>query len=151
MRPTSPAGLLLAVAVGAGLGYLLGVAAYFDLPPLPASAAGGLLLLAALDLGVAKVVRDRLRPPGGRLRAGRPLHPLQAARAAVLGRASSVSGSALLGFYGGLFLYAFARRVDNAAAARDTLVAGGSALAALLLAVAGLLLERACRTPRVDR
>lgn len=147
MRPTSVAALLLAVAVGAVLGYLLAVLAYFDLPPLPVSAPAGLVLLAALDAGAAKVVRDRLRGPG----AGRQLHPLQAARAAVLGRASAVGGTALLGFYAGLFLYTVVRRVDNAAAARDAVVAGASALAGLLLAAAGLLLERACRTPRLDR
>ena len=108
-----------------------------------------LVLLAVFELGLAKVVADRLahrRDDRGRPR-GRPLHPMQIARAAVLAKASSTTGAVLLGAYGGLLAWTLPRRAELAAAGDDALVAGLSALAALLLVVAALLLERACRTP----
>jgi hypothetical protein len=136
-------GLLLVVAVLGLAGYLLAELAYFDLPPLPAFAPVSLLLLTLLEGGMARVVRDKVRGRSG----GRPMHPIQVARAAVLAKASSLGGAILLGLYGGLFTWTFLRRDDYATAGDDARVAGLSALAALALVVAALLLERACRTP----
>ena len=96
-----------------------------------------------------KVVSDRLahrRDARGRPR-GRPLHPMQVARAAVLAKASSTAGAVLLGAYGGLFAWTLPRRAQLAVAERDAVVAGLTALAALALVAAALVLERACRTP----
>ena len=76
---------------------------------------------------------------------GKPMHPLQVARAAVLAKAST-TGALLLGFYGGFFLWVI-RRTELRAAAHDAWVSGWSALASLALLVAALLLEKACRTP----
>jgi len=95
------------------------------------------------------VVSDRLAhrlDARGRPR-GRPLHPMQVARAAVLAKASSTTGAVLLGVYGGLFAWTLPRRAELALAERDALVSGVTALAALLLVLAALVLERACRTP----
>jgi hypothetical protein len=76
------------------------------------------------------------------------MHPLQVARAAALAKASSLAGSLLLGLYAGFFVWLFPRRDQLAAANDDVVVAGLSAGACVLLLVAALLLERACRTPR---
>lgn len=146
MTPTRLRSLLGTVLVLAIGGYLLTEVAYFDLPPLPSFAPVSLLLLTLLELGMAKVVRDKVKGRSG----GRPLHPLQVARAAVLAKASSLGGALLLGLYLGIFVWTFARKDTYATAGDDARVAGLSALTALALVVAALLLERSCRTPRVD-
>jgi Protein of unknown function (DUF3180) len=149
VRPTRPGPLLGLVAGFAVLLYVLAETAYGSVPSLPAYAPVTLVLLAVTELGMAKVVADRLahrRDGRGRPR-GRPIHPMQVARAAVLAKASSVTGAVLLGAYGGLFAWTLPRRTELAVAERDALVAGLTALAALALVIAALVLERACRTP----
>ena len=135
---------LLLWALGGGVvGYLLAELAYADLPALPRYAPATLVLLAVLELGMARVVRDRVR---GRARRGaRALHPLQVARAVALAKASSPTGSLLLGLYSGLLLWLLPSTAEQARS--DAYVCAASAAAALLLVAAALLLERACRTP----
>lgn len=143
MRPTRLRNLLLCALLGAGAGYLLAAAAYGSLPPLPRYAPVTLVLLAAVELGMARVVSDRVRR---RARPGaRPLHPLQVARAVALAKASSPAGALLLGGYVGLLVWLLPGEADQAR--EDALICAGSAAAALLLVVAALLLERAGRTP----
>ncbi|MCU1672545.1 MAG: hypothetical protein JWN77_658 [Frankiales bacterium] len=141
IRVLVPTALVLGV-----LGYLLAELSYSALPPLPPFAPVGLVLLTVLELGMAKVVRDKVRGRSG----GRPMHPIQVARAAVLAKASSLGGALLLGLYAGLFAWTFARRDTYVTAGDDARVTGLSALTALALVVTALLLERSCRTPRVD-
>ena len=136
--------LLVCTLVGGVVGYLLADRAYSDLPPLPSYAPVTLVLLAVVEAGMARVVRDRVK---GRSRPGaRALHPLQVARAAALAKASSPTGAVLLGVYLGLLLWLLPREAEQAQA--DALVSAVSAVAALLLVAAALVLERACRTPR---
>ncbi len=149
MRPTRPGPVLALVAGFAVLLYVLAETAYGSVPQLPVYAPVTLVLLAVTELGMAKVVADRLahrRDRHGRRR-GRALHPMQVARAAVLAKASSTTGAVLLGAYGGLFAWTLPRRAELALAESDALVSGLTALAALGLLAAALLLERACRTP----
>lgn len=149
MRPTR-IGTLLAVAVLlAAVAYLVAELAYGSLPQPPVSAPVTVVLLALAELALAKVVRDRVqhrldsrgRPPRG------VLHPVQVARAAALAKASSLTGAAVLGGYAGLFAWTAPRADVLAAAADEVPVAAATALAGLLLVVAALLLERACRVP----
>lgn len=149
MTPTRPGTLAALVAVFGVVGYLLAALFYGDLPPLPRYAPVSVVLLALVELGMAKVVRDRLHhrvDAKGRPK-GRPLHPMQVARAAVLAKASSSGGAVLLGGYSGFLGWTLPRRARLAATADDALVAGISALACLGLVVAALVLERACRRP----
>jgi hypothetical protein len=143
---------LLGLVLGVGLlTWLLAALAYRDLPLLPAYAPVSLALLAVVELGMAKVVRDRLshrRDAQGRPR-GRPLHPISVARAAVLAKASSTGGAILLGVYGGLLVWTLPRRDVLLRARDDALVAAISSFACLVLVVAALVLERACRRPHV--
>lgn len=144
MTATRARTLLLCALLAAIFGYLLGETAYSDLPPLPLYAPVSLVLLAVVELAMAKVVRDRVQQlarPGAR-----GVHPLQVARAAALAKASSPAGALLLGAYAGLLAWTLPR--EAAQAADDAFVAGLSALAALLLVAAALLLERACRAPQ---
>ena len=148
MMPTRPA-VLLALALGFGaVTYLLAVLAYGSLPQLPAYAPVSIVLLAVVELAMAKVVHDRLAHRGNRR--ARPLHPMQVARAAVLAKASSAGGAVLLGAYGGLLAWTLPRRDELAATSSDALVAGVSVLACAALVLAALALERACRRPDTD-
>ena len=152
MTPTRPRTLLALVLGFAALAYLVAAVAYGSLPVLPRYAPVSVVLLAVVELAMAKVVRDRLAhrlDARGRPK-GRPLHPMQVARAAVLAKASSAGGAVLLGVYGGLLAWTLPRRSVLAASASDALVAGISAVACLGLVVAALLLERACRRPDVE-
>jgi hypothetical protein len=149
VRPTRPGPLLALVAGFAVLLHVLADRAYGSVPQLPVYAPVTLVLLAVTELGMAKVVSDRLAhrlDRRGRPR-GRPLHPMQVARAAVLAKASSTAGAVLLGAYAGLFAWTLPRRAEQAFAERDALISGLSALSALALVAAALVLERACRTP----
>jgi hypothetical protein len=134
---------LVALVVLAGLvGWLVADQAYGDLATLPAAAPFTALVIALFEAGLARVVWRKVRRIGG----GRPMHPLQVARAAALAKASSATGALLLGFYGGYFLWVV-RRTEIRAAAHDAWVSGWSAVACLGLLAAALLLEKACRTP----
>ena len=145
-RPATLAGLMLGFAAFA---YVLAALAYGSLPVLPRFAPVSIVLLAVVELGMAKVVRDRVRHrlDARGLPRGRPLHPMQIARAAVLAKASSAGGAVLLGGYGGLLAWTLPRRGMLAASREDALVAGVSAIASVALVVAALVLERACRRP----
>ena len=149
MRPTRP-GVLAALVLGFGaLAYLVAVLAYGSLPLLPRYAPVSIVLLAIVEAGMAKVVRDRLahRLDRDGKPKGRPLHPMQVARAAVLAKASSAGGAVLLGLYGGLLAWTLPRRNALAASGSDALIAALSAAACLGLVIAALALERACRRP----
>ena len=144
MRPTSWR-VVVAAVLGCGvLGWVVLDAAYGDLVRLPTYAAVTAGLVAVFELVLARVVSTKVRG----VSRGRPMHPLQVARAAALAKASSLAGSLLLGLYAGFFVWLFPRRDQLAAANDDVVVAGLSAGACVLLLVAALLLERACRTPR---
>jgi hypothetical protein len=125
------------------VGWLVADRAYGDLVALPVYAPVTAVLIAVFELGLARVVSRKVRGIGP----GKPMHPLQVARAAVLAKASSATGALLLGFYGGFFLWV-AGRTELRAAQRDAWISGWSALACLGLLAAALLLERSCRTPR---
>lgn len=152
MTPTRPRTLLALVLLPGVLAYLLAVVAYGSLPLLPRYAPVSVVLLAVVELGMAKVVRDRLAhrlDARGRPK-GRPLHPMQVARAAVLAKASSAGGGILLGAYGGLLAWTLPRRGVLRAGEQDAAVAAWSAVACLGLVLAALLLERACRRPDLE-
>ena len=138
---------LVALAVLTGvLGWLAINVRTGDLLALPLLAPGVAALIAVFELGLAKVVRDQVRGRARRRVAGRSMHPLQVARAVVLAKASSTTGALLTGLYAGLWLW-FLQHDELRVAAHNAVVAGLSTGASVLLVVAALLLERACRTP----
>jgi hypothetical protein len=149
VTPTRP-GVLVQLVLGfAVLVYVLAALAYSSLPRLPGFAPVSIVLLTIAELGIARVVRDRLalRRRAGTAPVGRRLDPMQVARAAVLAKASSAGGAVLLGCYAGLLAWTLPRAGRIAVAEQDALVAGLSALASAGLVAAALSLERACRTP----
>ena len=149
MKPTRVSSLVgLAVALVL-LAYMLAAAEYGALPKLPTLAPLSLALLAVGEGLMAKVISDRLarRRDGRGHPVGRPLHPLQVARAAVLAKASSVLGALIAGAYAGFFAWTFPRRAQTATFSDDARVSAVCALAGGALVVAALLLERSCRLP----
>jgi hypothetical protein len=134
---------LLAMAVLTGLlGWFVIDTRTGDLLSLPYLAPITAGLIALFELGLAKVVRDKVH---GRSR-GRQMHPLQVARALVLAKASSATGALLAGLYAGLLVW-FLQHNGLRVAASNATVAAVSVGACLLLVLAALLLERACRAP----
>lgn len=150
-RASTLAGLVLGFSV---LAYAVAALAYGSLPVLPRYAPVSIVLLAVVELGMAKVVRDRLahrRDERGRLvtrpHYPKPLHPIQVARAAVLAKASSAGGAVALGVYAGLLAWTLPRRSMLAASEQDATVAAVSVVSCIALVIAALVLERACRRP----
>lgn len=143
MTPTRLRTLAVCVLVGLGVGYLLAATVYGDLPPLPRYTPVTLVLIAVVELGLARVIRERVQ--GQARRGARQLHPLQVARAVALAKASSPTGALLAGLYAGLLVWLLPR--DAQQARSDAVVCAVTTAAALLLVGAALLLERACRTP----
>ncbi len=112
------------------------------LPQVPWSAAVVLAVFGATVLAAAAFLRPRLRRKPGY----RPVDPLVAARFAVLALASSRAGAALVGLYAG-YLLVVVPDLETSYRRGLALAAGACVLGALLLTVAGLVLERVCRIP----
>lgn len=146
MRPTRVRALLLTAVVAGVVGWVVGDRLYADLPPLPRYLPVTLALLAVVELGMARVVHDRVA--GSARRGARPLHPLQVARAVALAKASSPTGALLGGLYAGLLVELLPASAVQARS--DAYVCAVSVVAGLLLVIAALALERACRTPDPD-
>ncbi len=132
------------VVLAALVGWLVPNRAYGDLVALPAYAPFTALVIALFELALARVVWRKVRHVGH----AKPMHPLQVARAAALAKASSAAGALLLGFYAGFFAWTLPHD-ELRAASHDARVSAVSAAASALLLVAALLLERACRTPKL--
>jgi hypothetical protein len=112
------------------------------MPPVPWTASIGLALVACLVYSAALPVRRMLRGGPG----ARPVHPLRAARAAVLGKATANAGAVVLGWYLAQVLL-LAPDLDVDARQTQAVRAAVTALAALAASAAGLLAERMCRVP----
>lgn len=143
MTLTRPRHLLAVALVTAVLVNLVVRLTYNSVPaiPLPAGATFGVLGLAEAVAGNLLRARIRRRP------GTRPVHPLVAARAVLVAKASSLAGAVMAGVWAGLLGHVLPRAAEVTAAADDS-VAGGVGLACALVLVGGALwLEWCCRTP----
>ena len=136
--------LLIAAGLAAVVVWLLVRTFYGDLPPLPYTFAVTSFLLAVTELLLAQSIRARL---SGKPRT-KPIMPIAVARAAALAKASSLLGALGVGGWLGAIVY-LTSVWELRHAPADTLTAGISALVSVLLALAALRLERACRVPDV--
>jgi hypothetical protein len=91
----------------------------------------------------------RLRPRIHRKEGHRPVEPLVSARFGVLSLASSRAGALFIGVYGGFLAIALTDLTIDYRR-HIALVSGLCVLAAGVLVVAGLVLERVCRIPPPD-
>jgi hypothetical protein len=148
MRPTKIAALAALAAISTVLSLLLQRmlrASGWTMPPVPWTAAVGLLLVACLVYSAALPVRRML---SGGVNA-RPVEPLRAARTAVLAKATAYAGAVVTGWYlAQVLLLVPDLEIDTRQA--QAVRAGVTALAALAACVAGLLAERMCRLPPED-
>lgn len=99
-----------------------------------------LLALAVVVIWLANAVRLFL---GGKRPA---LDPLRAARTAALSKAAALGGSIMAGWYASQLVLAFAN-IEIEAQQGRAWRAGAACLAAIVLAIAGLVGERCCQLP----
>lgn len=142
MGPTRPAPLLLAALLAAAGAWLLVTTSYSVIPPIPWSPTAVLTGLGVLEGYLALNTKQRIdRRPGHEL-----VDPIAVARFAVLAKASSLVGSIFGGFFAGLVAWLIFERTR--AANHDLPAAIGGLVGAIILVIAALLLERACRVPK---
>jgi hypothetical protein len=140
VRFTRPRDLAIAgVLAGVAL-YLVMQSAYGSMPPLPTLAGVTLVVIAVIDVVLAFSLRSKIR-------SGKLIQPLSAARAVALAKASSMLGAIMLGAWLGVLVYVLPKRSELVAAANDTSSSVIGALCAAALIAAGLWLEHCCRTP----
>jgi hypothetical protein len=146
IKITPPRALAVAALFGALAGWLIVAATNsFDLvaPQVPWTAPLGVFLIAALVGVIAYTTHQRIHVRRQRI------EPQRAVAFLVLGKASALAGALVAGGY---LTYAlmFITRLD-AVAPRDRVIKSAvAAVAGVALAIAGLLLERACRVPKSD-
>lgn len=145
MSPTR-AGVLATLAFGAGLvAYALVALLPVTLPAMPWTLPAAIGAVAVAVVLLALSLRRRLRGGVGVT----PVHPIAAARTVVLAKSCSHGGALLAGAYAGVAVHLALRYVSEARRV-DALVSALSAVAALALMAAGLLLERFCRVQSPD-
>lgn len=118
---------------------------YGDLPPFPAFLPLSLAVLAVAEGVLGWQLRARI----GRRPGTVPVHPIVAARAVALAKASSLVGAAAAGFWTGLLLHVVPNLHFLAAADGDTRSGVVGVACALALVGAGLWLEHCCRSPNL--
>lgn len=136
-------GLALFAAVAA---WLLVRSMYGTLPPIPVYAGASLYPVAVIEVVLAFMIRSRIGKheigdgPG-------KLHPITAARAVALAKASALVGAAAAGVWVGFLLFLLPQLSTVSAAGEDAVGVVVGALAGVALAAAALWLEYCCRTP----
>jgi uncharacterized protein DUF3180 len=142
-RDLATAGIIAAVVVYLGVQLLYG-----QLPQLPTFAGVTLLVLAIVEAVFGTSLRSRIKwMAEGRPDTRRPLHPLTAARAVALAKASSLLGAIMLGAWLGVLVYLLPRQEIDAAAEDLPSAIIGAVCSGVLIAAA-LWLEYCCRAPR---
>lgn len=143
MTRTRPLTLVIAALVGVasayGLDSLLALRGFAVVVP-PVSLAIALVLIGGVLVALAWPVR---RAAAGERR----IDPFYALRVVVLAKSSAVAGALLAGASAGVLLYLVTRAVVPLG---SSLAAGGTAVAAVLLLVAGLVAEHWCALPPDD-
>jgi hypothetical protein len=142
---TRPRTLLVAALAAGVLTYAVLAGIYLRLPDaLPRTAPLSVAFAGLLEIVTALSVRARLsRRPGAR-----PIAPLTVARLAALGKASSLIGAVVLGFWAGVLATTLPRGSDPPVAGADSITAGLGLASAVVLIVGAVLLERAGRIRR---
>lgn len=146
MRPTRILDLCANVLLAAMVAWVATNLAYSSFPPISVFSGASLLPVAVLEVVLAFVIRARLENRGiGR--SSRQLHPITAARAVALAKASVQVGSLVGGIWLGFLIWLLPQRSELSAAASDTPGAVVGLVAGLALVAAALWLEYCCRAP----
>jgi hypothetical protein len=104
LKPTRISELVVLAAVAAVATWILIRVFYGSMPPIPVYAGASLYFVAVAEAVFAFVIRSRVknRQVGDGLR---QLHPITAARALALAKASALVGSATVGVWVGVLVY----------------------------------------------
>jgi Protein of unknown function (DUF3180) len=146
LEPTRVRDLLGLCAIAAVASWILVRVFYGDLPPIPVYAGASLYPVAVVEVVAAFLIRARISEH--RIGAGpHQLHPIAAARAVALAKASALLGAAVAGIWLGFALYVLPQRGVLSAAVHDTPGAMVGLVGAVALAAAALWLEHCCRAP----
>lgn len=146
LRKTGPLDLLIPLFVVGVAVYFLLRTEYGALPPLGYLVPVPLLVLAVAEFIAARRVRAAVRHHPD----ARPMQAITIIRCVALGKASSLVGAGVVGAAAALMLHVLPEASTVVAAANDARVGGFLLGSALLLVVAGLLLERAGVDPGSD-
>ncbi|GAA1238140.1 DUF3180 domain-containing protein [Kitasatospora nipponensis] len=116
-------------------------------PAVPAAAPVVLAVIAVVLLGTALSLRARLKAVRDRVPGAKPVDPLGAARAVVLGQASALVSSVVTGIYAGLGI--FLLTLPDLGAHRSAVITAGLAvLAGGGVIAAALWLQHICKLPQ---
>lgn len=146
LKPTRILDLVANVVIAAVIAWVASRLAYGSFPPISIFAGASLYPVAMIEVVLGVVIRARV---GGR-QVGhdrRQLHPITAARAVALAKASLQVGSVAAGVWLGFLCWIFPQRSSLRAAAADYPGAIVGLLAGVALVAAALWLEYCCRAP----
>ncbi|MBJ8340211.1 DUF3180 domain-containing protein [Antrihabitans sp. NCIMB 15449] len=146
MKPTRIPDLVVLLVFATAATWLLVRVFYGQLPPIPVYAGASLYPVAVVEVIAAFIIRSRVNNHeiGDGLR---QLHPITAARAVALAKASALVGAASAGVWLGFLLYVFPQRDTLSAAVADSTGAIVGLAAGVVLVVAALWLEHCCKAP----
>lgn len=119
---------------------------YGSFPPLPAAGAATIWVLALVCVVCIFIVRRNLAEGWIGLDRSQ-LDPITVARMMVVGKASAWTGTILGGLYAGIGVYVVPRVNELIAAEAETPIVLTGLLGSIVLAGAGVVLERNCETP----
>ncbi|MFJ1458633.1 DUF3180 domain-containing protein [Nocardia sp. N2S4-5] len=146
MKPTKLFDLTANVLIAAAVAWVATRCAYSSFPPISVIAGASLYPVAALEAVLAFMIRTRVHDQ--RIGDGpKHLHPITAARAVALAKASAQVGSLAAGVWLGFLVWVFPQRSTLRAAAADTPGAVVGLVAGVALVAAALWLEYCCRAP----
>ncbi|MEV0298090.1 DUF3180 domain-containing protein [Nocardia sp. NPDC050710] len=146
LKPTRVLDLGANVLVAAIAAWIATRVAYSSFPPISVFAGASLYPVAAIEVALAFVIRARVNDH--EIGDGRhQLHPITAARAVALAKASLQVGSIAAGVWLGFLCWVFPQRGTLRAAAADSPGAVVGMLAGVALVAAALWLEYCCRAP----
>ncbi|MFZ2528701.1 MAG: DUF3180 domain-containing protein [Rhodococcus sp. (in: high G+C Gram-positive bacteria)] len=146
LKTTRVRDLLGLAVLAAVVSWLLVRTTYGSLPPIPVYAGASLYPVAMLEAVLAFMIRSRV----GKREVGdgpRQLHPITAARAVALAKASALVGAAVVGVWTGFLLFLLPQRSYVQAASEDTVGVVIGAVGGIVLVASALCLEHCCKTP----
>jgi hypothetical protein len=147
MRRTNATDIALPFAVVGAVAYLVLKLTYESLPPFQWFPAVPIAGLAVTEFIIARRVRLAVRHSPS----AKPMTALAIARAVALGKASALVGSGVAGAAVGLVLTVLPDASRTSAAGHDLRVGLAVLIAAALVTIAGLFVERAGIDPNADR
>lgn len=119
---------------------------YGSYPPIPAAGAVTIWMLVIVCVVLIVVVRRGMSQ--GRIGLDRTqLDPMTVARMMMVGKAAAWTGAVLGGLYTGVATYVIPQADTLVAAQTEAPIVIAAGVGAIVLAVAGVILERNCETP----